>query len=202
VRDLRSLAVHAISLHLFTSEHPWRWDLASLAAILTGAGTLALALYTAKLARSTRRLAAETGEDVRAEWRPVLIVDDAELRVEHTLHHGASVTGAVLNEGRGPALNVVGQVVSRTSGDARSTVIELAYVGVHGRVGFSAQDLLAEDLAEVGGSLAYEVVVTYEDLGGHRYETIQRFADPNLADTSATRTLHVTLTNVRDIAAT
>jgi hypothetical protein len=58
---------------LATAEHPWRLDIGATAAIAAAVGTVALAAYTARLARSTKELAVETGDDLRAEWRPVLL---------------------------------------------------------------------------------------------------------------------------------
>ncbi len=44
-----------------------------LGELLVAVGTLALAMFTAWLAFETRSLAQETEDDVRAEWRPVLM---------------------------------------------------------------------------------------------------------------------------------
>jgi cell division protein FtsL len=70
------------ALIVATTERPWRLDLSSLGAILAAsAGVLAaigtglLAYFTWRLATETRDLARETEEDVRAEWRPIILED-------------------------------------------------------------------------------------------------------------------------------
>src|SRR2546430_11084307 len=89
------------------SEHPWRFDLASLAAILAAAGTGLLAFFTWRLAKESRSLAKETGEDVRAEWRPVVVtLPESILSVTvGTNSNVAEVATALANVGKGPAIN-------------------------------------------------------------------------------------------------
>jgi len=85
----------------------WGWD------TFVAVGTLGLAAFTAILARSTRALAAATGEDQRAHWRPVVIVAE-DTRVscvsEGQDGHGHVLLVSVRNVGRGPAFAVQAQL--------------------------------------------------------------------------------------------
>ena len=71
--------------------------------------TLALALFTAVLAWSTRRLAREAGNETRANWRPVLAIEASYTMGGSSpavgLHEGTLSVG-VNNIGRGPAIEV------------------------------------------------------------------------------------------------
>jgi hypothetical protein len=76
---------------------------------LTASGTLALALVTAWLAWSTRRLAREAGDETRANWRPVLVVEGFSSATGSapavSIRDDCLYLG-VHNIGRGPALVV------------------------------------------------------------------------------------------------
>jgi hypothetical protein len=159
-------------------EHPWRLDLVALAGILTGAGTLALAFYTFRLAKSTRRLASETGDDVRAGWRPVLLMSDSQVNL--TRQRAApkvSAAGGVLNGGRGPALNTTGSITSPT--DTQETIWTPGDIGAGQTSRFDLDDALVIDVPDDPGAskVEVEVTLTYEDLGGRRYETKMHFVD-------------------------
>jgi len=82
------------------------WTVGSDLAV--AAGTIGLAWFTWRLARQTRTLAVETGEDVRAGARPVLL-DAAQGRPPHIVLQEGSNFGEVfldiVNAGHGPALN-------------------------------------------------------------------------------------------------
>jgi hypothetical protein len=71
---------------------------------LAAVGTLALALVTAWLAVSTRKLARASTADQRAQWRPILAVDP-EGRVDYEDATG-QLSFNVRNVGRGPAFGI------------------------------------------------------------------------------------------------
>jgi hypothetical protein len=76
---------------------------------LTAIGTLTLAAFTAYLALSTRRLARNAGDEVRANWRPVLVIQANYSSVGGTPSvrlHERELWLNVRNVGRGPALHV------------------------------------------------------------------------------------------------
>lgn len=163
---------------LAAAEHPWRLDLVALAGILTGAGTLALAFYTFKLAKSTGRLATETGDDVRAAWRPVLLMSDSIITLERAGSASAvKATGEFLNGGRGPALNTHALVSS--SAEANGSEWTPGDIGADQKSAFDLADAFVIDRPDdpEEREARVEVTLTYEDLGGRQYETRMVFAD-------------------------
>jgi hypothetical protein len=85
----------------------------------TAVGTLTLALVTVALALATVKLAFESRDEARANWRPVLVPAETENAVALS-HEGASATILeahnalslnVRNVGRGPALSVNASLV-------------------------------------------------------------------------------------------
>jgi hypothetical protein len=176
--------VSSVLASLLPADHPWRLDLTSLAGLLAAGGTLALAGVTAWLAASTRKLAGETGDDVRSQSRPVLLLKDGSITVERQSEYGpAVVTGVVVNRGRGPAVNALADVSSETSRgfideDAvKGETIPLAILAVDEERRVAANGLHQEDAAVEHASLSYYITLVYEDLGGHGYETILSFDD-------------------------
>jgi hypothetical protein len=76
---------------------------------IAGIATATLALFTAWLAWSTRALARETDQDIRAAWRPILMPHGtADLRVREDRSediYQVRLSLTLRNTGRGPALN-------------------------------------------------------------------------------------------------
>jgi hypothetical protein len=86
---------------------PWAFGWDALVAL----GTLSLSFVTLALVIATRGLARQANAEVRAQWRPVLLVRD-RIPVEIRLHGrgivqgGGKLTVWVENVGRGPAFDV------------------------------------------------------------------------------------------------
>jgi hypothetical protein len=72
---------------------PSGFDASTAASIAAALGTLVLAYFTWRLADQTKRLAAETEEDVRAEWRPVLV---ARAGLNVSVNAGDTLAGATV----------------------------------------------------------------------------------------------------------
>jgi hypothetical protein len=129
-------------------------------------------MFTAALAWSTRRLAGETGEDIRAAWRPLLI---PSIGPTITVFNGeplGDVTLQLDNAGRGPALNVVGTCRSSTS-------VEIKFVGSNATpvAPPMSTDMIFRNVLVVDTSgsetsyCLYEFTVSYSDLAGRSYAT-------------------------------
>jgi hypothetical protein len=102
-----------IDLVATTGVDTWGFGWEAVVGISTGL----LALGTAALALSTRKLASETSEDIRASWRPVLVIENENEPVVFRCMEGAptgALTFRVRNDGRGPALNVRIEVARMT----------------------------------------------------------------------------------------
>jgi hypothetical protein len=107
-----------------TNDFAWAFGWEALVAI----GTLALAVFTAWLALSTRSLARETSRELRATWRPVLVVDNVTSAVWLRFfdgHDTGTLRFTLRNDGRGPALGLEAHI-DRASGTApRAPSIDL-----------------------------------------------------------------------------
>lgn len=79
---------------------------ASISAMASATATILLAFFTWRLASETRKLAGETQQDITAQWRPVLIEDDPPAFFSMTDDGSGTIGVALVNCGRGPALNV------------------------------------------------------------------------------------------------
>jgi hypothetical protein len=91
-------------VRVVTETDPWGFGWSAVA----GIATVILALFTAWLAKSTRDLARETDQDVRAAWRPILATEEPRITVREDLPNDRYVVQLqllVVNTGRGPALN-------------------------------------------------------------------------------------------------
>ncbi len=121
-------------------------------------------LFTWSLARQTRKLATESEEDVRAEFRPVIVSRPGQ---ELTCHfeYGQPVRTLfdITNVGRGPALNVKAVMLAESSSDRASP------------------DLVSPGIIEVGGNRQLEAVGTLNR---------DRAADENEQGGSAEADLH------------
>ena len=84
---------------------------------LVAVGTLSLAAVTYGLVGATRRLAAGTDQEIRAQWRPVLVARRAQTQTAPPL-----LQIAIENVGRGPALDVWAEIDGVSVG-ARSRVV-------------------------------------------------------------------------------
>jgi hypothetical protein len=167
-----------VSIIVFAVDHPWRLDLVSLAAMLAAAGTFILALFTWRLASDTRRLAFETGEDVRAEWRPVLIPEGTVHRVQYVPR---SDVGTLLlslsNVGRGPAINVSVWIESATSTETEEDPTDLGTIAPGKAVEARVSHPLFSD-SSGRSRREYDVHVAYDDLATRGHETFLIFSDP------------------------
>jgi hypothetical protein len=161
----------------------WGWTPTTVAA----GATVVLALITAGLAWSTRALAKETGEDVRAEFRPILIGaatgedGSAMLQVEPAMMGTgrASLDFFFTNVGPGPALNIkVTLAAFGIEGDTGGSTVERGTLGrgatnIHQHVRFEDQPFLTawpEDAV-----FGYVFDLTYEDLNQNSYSTVVRY---------------------------
>ena len=96
----------------------WGWDaLVALGTLILAMGTAILAAFTARLASRTRELAQESTEDLRAQWRPLLLPaphpdsGKAFFWLPMTDKINGDLTVRIGNAGRGPALHVRAQLV-------------------------------------------------------------------------------------------
>jgi hypothetical protein len=90
---------------LAVTEPAWTFGWEALVAL----GTIGLAAVTAGLALSTRSVARATASELRASWRPVLVIDNIESPIYLRYFAGqptGSLSFQVRNDGRGPALGV------------------------------------------------------------------------------------------------
>lgn len=173
-------AMGLLAVVLVVASHPWQLDMASLAAILAAGGTAVLAFFTWRLARETRLLAHETEEDVRAEWRPVLITP-APLLVGTIGGSNFATTQVRLdNVGRGPALNTSVTLSSESSVDsAASERFSFGTITQGVSVMVVVPEMLFRDAS--GGpqsTLKYTLGATYEDLSGRVHESDIVYVDP------------------------
>jgi hypothetical protein len=161
---------------------PWEFGWVAVAAIATSL----LAALTYFLARSTRALAEETNEDVRAGWRPIVAVPSnasfAPMSVK-MVGDGCYEINArftLLNVGRGPALNTVAvgefghsdDVPLRASCRINTLAVDIAHFAVFSVTtkGFvpHVPDAWFRDQR-------FPFTVAYEDVAANSYETLLVF---------------------------
>jgi hypothetical protein len=146
------------------------WD--SLVAI----GTLVLALVTAWLAWSTRKLARETADDVSSQLRPVLI-DSAEgvlvVGYPQDSDQGA-FTLAVKNVGPGPALNARAEIFIKYRNDSWTWETGVGTVGPGAAAGgqriWPVPPIYAE--AQPEPDITCEISCVYEDVANGIHRTV------------------------------
>jgi hypothetical protein len=152
----------------------WGWN------TFVAIGTIALALGTFVLALSTRAAARASAEDVRAQWRPVL-VPGPHANVEFDED---SMVMVIRNVGRGAAyyvdaaLGVDGMYTpADPSSLARGQVQSLAVLATAAelRLYFALPDF---ELPSEG-----EILIDYADLNGRPYSTRIQLDDINVAST-------------------
>jgi hypothetical protein len=167
-------------LAVVAADHPWRLDLSSLAAILTGAGTALLALFTWRLARQTRTLASETEQDVRSTFRPVLIGAKGGFEAMVFSDPNAGPLEAVLvNVGSGPAINTVAVITSSSStATVSSDRLNIGTIAPDGDAICKAELPIRDASGGSNAFLAYEIIAEYEDVAGRSYTTELRYEDP------------------------
>jgi len=153
---------------------PWAFGWTAIA----GIATALLAGFTAWLAFSTRALARETDQDIRAAWRPILTPTAAhmqlkvtELRDEDRFHVWVHLT--LVNTGRGPAMNC--DVGGRKPRSVSGITWESARI--------SSIPAGQETFIDLAGSASlldgpswhekqrHAFVVTYEDIARNRYRS-------------------------------
>jgi hypothetical protein len=166
---------------LSSLHEPSTWALGWEA--LVAVGTIGLALFTAWLAWTTRKLARTTGEDVRAGSRPV-VIDVAGGSPTARTAEGANfgeVRLVVRNGGRGPALNIYAYALVRTTNeDHRSDTIMVGSLAVDGEAEVVLPEVQTRDCSgSMESFLALRVVLTYSDLASSPFFTAIRLSDPN-----------------------
>jgi hypothetical protein len=131
-------------------------------------GIIALAGMTAWLAWTTRRVVAAAGDDVRAEWRPVLLLEQFRgsnvgslLPVVYVQDDSVGVT--IRNTGRGPALEV--SPVIQIAGVRIEALNHRLAIPPGGTEAVVWNGVLLGDADAVAGH------VTYTDLADKRYRT-------------------------------
>src|SRR3954447_3708412 len=157
------------------------WTVGSDLAV--AAGTIGLAWFTWRLARQTRTLAVETGEDVRAGARPVLL-DAAQGRPPHIVLQEGSNFGEVfldiVNAGHGPALNAFTYVQTATANETRAT--DLTIIG-----NLPPGETLAVRIGgvlgtDVSGSdapyLSLRMIFGYSNLANRTHYSVVLLSDP------------------------
>lgn len=165
--------VLAHAAQVVTADHPWRVDLSSLAATIAGLGTALLALFTWRLAAETRSLARETGEDVRAEWRPV-ITSDHDATAVFRDDWGVKLVSffvSIENHGRGPALRV--SATARIDGEDDPPVQSVDRYAVIDRGDPKSFDFPAPPFPRPRENETLHIVVDviYEDLAERQFVT-------------------------------
>jgi hypothetical protein len=161
----------------------WGWTPTTVAA----GATALLAVLTAALAWSTRRLAKATREDVRSEFRPILIGSatgedgSAALEVEPAMlgTGRASLILFLTNVGPGPAMNI--KVTPKSFGfleDSQGATVERGSLGpgeknIHQSIRFEDEAFYEEWPKDAAFGYSFEVA--YEDLNEHSYKTFLRY---------------------------
>jgi hypothetical protein len=184
------IAAPHVAHHVVASRIDWN----EVVAISTGV----LAAFTAWLAWSTRSLARETGEDVRAEFRPVLI-DGGQGGL--TIAYGANGLGNaivhVLNVGAGPAINTEA-IIRVVQGDecSLSEGVSVGTVGPEKAGG--AQVAIFDVRPKMNVPTSLQVEYVYSDLAGRGYRTVLTY-DPVFESRIPEATFTINRTDVRTI---
>lgn len=140
----------------------WGWD------VFVAVGTIGLAVFTAALAHSTRRLAEATTADGQAQWRPVVIVTpDTSVGFVDTV---GELRFGIRNVGRGPAFGVHAQV-RFGSNAAGASVPQRGALILTPNEETLLHCVVSEDRrADVGKGYVIDADVSYYDLG-ERFHT-------------------------------
>jgi hypothetical protein len=134
---------------------------------LVAAGTLLLAGGTFVLAKSTRRLAAESAQEVQAQSRPIIVPSEGSLRVfRQAPSQGHKVELVLRNVGPGPALEV--KIVEGGGRMPWWTSPDIAVVASGEEYDLH---LPFYDVAGAGDYTSDALTVQYQDLAGLSYST-------------------------------
>lgn len=170
-----------------TAGFEWGWN------ALVAVGTIALATGTFLLALSTRRAARASTEDVRAQWRPVIVPTKVDVGFEDDFD---LMVISVQNVGRGAAYHIDGALgidgrywPAHDSASGRHGVENLAVVPPEGNLD------LYFDCPEVPPSEG-EVLIDYTDLNDRPYSTLIELNEINTA--SVLRVAKVELSDNRE----
>jgi hypothetical protein len=170
-----------------TAGFEWGWD------ALVAVGTIALATGTFLLALSTRRAARASAEDVRAQWRPVIVPRKADVEFEDDF--GLMVI-SVQNVGRGAAYCIDGALgidgrywPAHDSASGRHGVENLAVLPPETNLD------LYFDCPEVPPSEG-KILIDYTDLNDRPYSTLIELNEINMA--SVLRVAKVELSDNRE----
>ena len=145
--------------------------------------TLALALFTWRLARRTSDLATSTAAEVRAGLRPALIhASGGSVPVVIPNGHGTGVLRLpLLNAGRGPALNVYAYAIVATSEvSSRTEIAPVGNVAPDHAADMVIAGVPNGDHGDDEDRTSYTVYVTiiYDDLAEQSYYTVIALSDP------------------------
>ncbi|HXD55668.1 MAG TPA: hypothetical protein VN618_12990 [Solirubrobacteraceae bacterium] len=149
----------------------WRFGWTALAAI----GTLVLAVVTALLAWSTRKLADASTADQQAQWRPVLSVNP-DGKVDYDEPNNL-LAFTVRNVGRGPAFGTNAQVRSGTR-SLGSSIPGLGAPALAPEEAFYLQCNINDSRQPKRGirGIVVDVEVTYYDVTEYWHKTFVRIA--------------------------
>jgi hypothetical protein len=150
---------------------------------LVALATLALALFTWRLARRTSDLATSTAAEVRAGLRPALIhASGGSVPVVNPNGHGTGVLRVpLLNAGRGPALNVYAYAIVATSEvSSRTEIAPVGNVAPDHPADLVIAGVPDRDHGDDEDRTYYAVYVTiiYDDLAEQSYYTVIALSDP------------------------
>ncbi len=160
------------------AESAWAFGWTAVA----GIATAILAAVTWWLARSTRDLARETDQDVRAAWRPVVVLaigSGAKFKVTRIEErYAVEIEVCVRNAGRGPAINCeIAAHTSRSEYDLRTQAQQLNTVAVGDQtpVRVYGRSDVAQGRPDWERSFDHQMLLTYEDVAQTIYETLLTF---------------------------
>ncbi|MFD5398613.1 hypothetical protein ACFWJW_30930 [Streptomyces sp. NPDC127097] len=148
--------------------NPWLFGWEALVAI----GTIALAVYTALLAKRTRTLAEESTADQRAQWRPFLVpkhgvtvraLFERQVEIEPISLYGHHLHLSIHNTGRGPALHV------RAELQGESSAALPAFWSAAALSPGDVQELAFNEIA--ADESALQLLLDYRDLTGRSYSS-------------------------------
>jgi hypothetical protein len=160
---------------MILAEAPWAFGWTAIA----GLATAVLAGVTWWLAKSTRDLVRETDQDIRSQWRPIVVVDgDKSIDVTVVKKRDSDeqlirIELELWNRGRGPALNCVVKTQDEAStygcqyGKPRVAILSVD--GSH-EITLAGSVTKAEALSSIA-PLSETLVLIYEDVAENVYET-------------------------------
>lgn len=153
---------------------------------IAGIATLMLAALTGWLAWSTRGLARETNQDIRSQWRPIMVVGgggnrnvtivdmkDAVVESLRTDNPHVEVELNLWNRGRGPALNCVAIIrATESSFGCEYATSYIPVLSVDGKVELLLTGVMKDDKAlSLSENFSAVLDLVYEDVSGNVYET-------------------------------